>query len=80
MNNIGNQVKEKAFTIKSVTDKAAQSMNNLTQSSMFIKGSMDEMAAGARQINQAAGNVSSLAISTNENIKEINDQIGKFTI
>ena len=80
MNSIGHQVNDKASGMRSVTEKAAQAMDNLTESSLVIQGSMDEMAAGAEQINQAAASVSSLAGSTNDNIKAMDDQIGKFIV
>ena len=80
MNSIGSQVKEKAVGMKKVTEEAARAMDNLTESSLVIQGSMDEMAAGAEQINKAAGSVSSLAESTNGNIKAMDEQIGKFIV
>ncbi|MBN2625142.1 MAG: methyl-accepting chemotaxis protein [Spirochaetales bacterium] len=80
MNSIGNRVKEKASEMLTVSRQAALAMDDLTESSLVIQGSMDEMAAGAEQINKAASQVSSLAGETADNIKEMDDQIGKFTV
>jgi len=80
MNRIGNSVKEKATEMRRVTEQAAQAMDKLTESSLTIQGSMDEMAAGAEQINRAASSVASLAEATNGSIREMDGQIGKFTV
>ncbi len=80
LNEINTHVKEKASAIRNMTEQSESAMKAVRESSAIIEGSMDEMAAGAEQINQGASNVSNLAGSTNNHIKEMENQIGKFIV
>ena len=55
-------------------------MNNVSQISTTILGSMDEMTVGMQQIGEATQNVSTLAESTKENIGTMSRQLGQFKV
>ena len=80
LKDIGQTVKDKAVDIKKRAQATTQLMDNLQNSARSVEGSMEEMSAGSMEINTAAGNVSGLASSTMDNIRAMEEQIGKFTV
>jgi len=70
--------KSKAMT--NDAESARDGMKMLLETTMTIRGSMDEMGAGAQQINKAAQSVSGLAESTRESIRQMDEVIGKFVV
>lgn len=60
--------------------EVSNEMEAVQHVSSTILGSMDEMAAGARQISSAAQNVSDLAQSTKENISAMDRLLGQFRV
>ena len=57
--------------------KEIETLAGLSQS---INSSMDEMGSGAEHVNNAAAGVSEMAEQTRENIKAVEDLIGKFKV
>lgn len=80
MNQVTEAVRTKAAQMNDAAEKAKTSMEDLAQTSGTILGSMDEMGAGAEQINKAAQSVSNLAESTNSNIRAMEAEIGRFRV
>ncbi len=80
MNTVSAGVREKADQMKESAERARYSMQDLAETSSTILSSMDEMGAGAEQINGAAQSVSSLAEATNDNIRTMEEQIGRFVV
>lgn len=74
------QVNEKSSELKTGVQNVLSYMNKVTQISDVILGSMDEMAAGSKEINTSAQNVSELAASTKNNINVMNDILTQFKV
>lgn len=58
--------------------KIDQDMEAVNQISSTVMGSMDEMAAGSKQISEATQMVSELALKTKDAMDAIDDMLGKF--
>jgi methyl-accepting chemotaxis protein len=80
MNTSAEAVRYKAKAMTKDAESARDGMNMLLETTMTIRGSMDEMGAGAQQINKAAQSVSGLAESTRESIRLMDEVIGKFIV
>lgn len=80
INNSTSQVQITAKTMKGETAQVRTEMNNLSQISTTVSGSMDEMAYGVKDINDSAQNLSELANQTHENINIVTDLVNKFII
>jgi methyl-accepting chemotaxis protein len=80
MNEVTEEVRSKAAQMRDASSTAKTSIQDLAQTSATILGSMDEMGAGAEQINKAAQSVSNLAESTNANIRAMDAEIGRFKV
>ncbi|OHD26574.1 MAG: hypothetical protein A2Y38_09110 [Spirochaetes bacterium GWB1_59_5] len=80
MNTAAEAVRYKAKAMTKDAESARDGMKMLLETTMTIRGSMDEMGAGAQQINKAAQAVSGLAESTRESIRLMDEVIGKFVV
>ncbi len=80
MNTAAESVREKAKAMTLDAGQARDGMELLLDTTVTIRGSMDEMGAGAEQINKAAQSVSHLAESTRESIRLMDEVIGKFIV
>jgi len=80
MKDVGHKVKDKALDMRTSTLKVEEAMNQLSNTSALIKGSMEEMSSGVKEILDSVNNVSSLSTQTNDNIKIMDKEIGKFTV
>ena len=80
MQNQTTQVDEKSKTLVENLEQVNLEMDNVTQISSTIFGSMDEMAHGSTEINTAAQKVSEMAIQTRENIESMTNLLGQFKI
>jgi len=80
MNTAAEAVRYKAKAMTNDAESARDGMKMLLETTMTIRGSMDEMGAGAQQINKAAQSVSGLAESTRESIRLMDEVIGKFVV
>ena len=60
--------------------EVAQEMNKLDGLTQVITNSMDEMSAGAIQINNAVVEVNDLVQKNKESIDRLVDEIGKFNV
>src|SRR5574344_375786 len=80
INNSTSQVKTTAITMKECTARVQEELKKLTQLVQTVSNSMDEMSAGALQINKAAQGVSNMAVQTQENITGMDNMIGRFKV
>lgn len=80
MRNQSIQVNEKSGELKEGVSNVTRDMTSVTQISETILGSMDEMAAGSKQISSAAESVSELARKTQDNISIMNDILKQFKV
>ncbi|WP_296690455.1 methyl-accepting chemotaxis protein [Treponema sp. UBA6852] len=80
MRSQSSEVNEKFKDVNSGIVEVSKEMDSVQHVSSTILGSMDEMAAGARQISSAAQNVSDLAQSTKENISVMDSRLGQFRV
>jgi len=80
MNTAAEAVRYKAKAMTKDAESARDGMKMLLETTMTIRGSMDEMGAGAQQINKAAQSVSGLAEATRESIRKMDEVIGKFVV
>jgi len=80
MNDAAEAVRTKAQSMAHDAERARTGMTMLLDTTVTIRGSMDEMGAGAEQINKAAQSVSQLAESTRESIKSMDQVIGRFIV
>ena len=81
LNDMKNQsvhVEEKSKELKIGVENVKTDMNDVSQISNAILGSMDEMASGSQQINSSSQNVSDLAQKTRENIKVLDKILSQF--
>ena len=67
-------------SMKDVTSNAGIELDKLNEIIYLVDNSMDEMTAGAQEINKSASEVSNMATETMENIKFMDNLIGKFKI
>ena len=80
MRNQALQVNEKSGELKEGVSNVTKDMNSVTQISETILGSMDEMAAGSKEISTAAQSVSDLAKKTLDNIAILNEILSQFKV
>ncbi len=80
MNDAAEAVRTKAQSMAHDAEQARTGMTMLLDTTVTIRGSMDEMGAGAEQINKAAQSVSQLAESTRESIRSMDEVIGRFIV
>ncbi|MCQ2598020.1 MAG: methyl-accepting chemotaxis protein [Treponema sp.] len=80
MKNQSLEVDEKSKVLETGVRKVVEEMANVTQISDTILGSMDEMANGAKDINDSAQNVQSLAQTTKETTGTIDSLLKQFKI
>lgn len=80
VNNSTSQVQSTAKDMRDATDKVHSQMQSVTSTAETVLGSMDEMSAGAVQINRSAQGVSDMANETRENIRGMEQLIGRFKI
>ena len=80
MNTAAESLRDKARSMNQDAEQARNGMSMLIESTATIRGSMDEMGAGAQQINKAAQSVSELADSTRQSIRAMDEVIGKFVV
>lgn len=73
-------VNGKSLELKQSVTSVQSDMISVSQISEVILGSMDEMAAGAREINTAAQSVSDLANRTKENINVMDKLLKQFKV
>ena len=74
------QVKEKSNQMDLDIDKVFENMNTVSQISSSILGIMDEMVSGAQQISEVTKNVSEMAVSTQDTISVMKEQLTHFKI
>jgi len=80
MNTSAESLRDMAGSMNRDAEQARNGMAMLLESTATIRGSMDEMGAGAQQINKAAQSVSGLADATRESIRAMDEVIGKFVV
>jgi len=80
MNAAAEAVQAKAKAMIADAGRARDGMTSLLETTVTIRGSMDEMGLGAEEINKAAQAVSSLAESTRESIRAMDEVIGRFVV
>jgi methyl-accepting chemotaxis protein len=80
INNSTAEVKTTAASMKDGTSRVQEELKKLTQLVQVVSDSMDEMSAGALQINKAAQGVSDMAAQTRENITGMDEMVGKFKV
>jgi methyl-accepting chemotaxis protein len=66
--------------MQDVTSNAGIELDKLNEIIYLVDNSMDEMTAGAQEINKSASEVSDMANETMDNIKVMESLIGKFKI
>lgn len=80
MRNQSLEVNEKSDNLRNGVQDVMRDMGNVSQISDVILGSMDEMAAGSREISGSAQNVSDLALQTKQNIDTMNELLRQFKV
>ncbi len=80
MNSAAEELRLKAGSMSRDAKRAREVMSRLMDTTATISGSMDEMGAGAEEINKAAQSVSGLAEATRESIRAMDGVIGKFVV
>jgi methyl-accepting chemotaxis protein len=73
-------VQSTSKSMQEVTGEAGIELDRLNEIIYLVDNSMDEMTAGAQEINKSAAEVSSMATETMDNIKTMDNLIGKFKI
>ena len=73
-------VQSTSKSMQEVTGEAGIELDRLNEIIYLVDNSMDEMTAGAQEINKSASEVSSMATETMDNIKTMDNLIGKFKI
>ena len=61
-------------------NKTNTEMTTMTQIADTVAGSMDEMSAGAVEINKSAQEVSNMAKQTRDNIDTMESMFGRFKV
>lgn len=74
------QVKGKSSQMNVDIDKVLENMNMVAKISSSILGSMDEMTSGAQQISEVTKNVSEMAVSTQNDIAVMSEQLTHFEV
>ena len=74
------QVQEMTHSMEEAINKTNTEMTTMTQIADTVAGSMDEMAAGAVQINKSAQDVSNMAKQTRDNIDSMESMLGRFKV
>ena len=74
------QVQEMTHSMEEAINKTNNEMTTMTQIADTVAGSMDEMAAGAVQINKSAQDVSNMAKQTRDNIDSMESMLGRFKV
>ena len=80
MKNQSVEVNNKSKILEDGVRKVKGEMDNVTRISDTILGSMDEMASGAKEINESAQSVQSLARTTQDTTGAIDNLLKKFKI
>ncbi len=80
MRNQSVEVNDKSGQLKDGVANVTRDMTSVSQISDVILGSMDEMAAGSKQISTAAESVSELAQKTKENIDTMKEILSQFKV
>ena len=75
-----NKVRDTSKTLQQNVQRVNGDMENVSQISTTILGSMDEMTSGAQEINTAAQSVNDLAEKTRQDIGTMKQLLGKFKI
>ena len=78
MKNQSSIVTDKSVELKDGVVEVNKNMDNVSEVSNTILGSMDEMAAGSKQISAAAEDVSDLAQQTKDNIEIMKSLLKQF--
>ena len=73
-------VQSTSKSMQEVTSNAGIELDKLNEIIYLVDNSMDEMTAGAQEINKSASEVSDMANETMDNIKVMENLIGKFKI
>jgi len=73
-------VQSTSKSMQEVTSEAGIELDRLNEIIYLVDNSMDEMTAGAQEINKSAAEVSSMATETMDNIKTMDNLIVKFKI
>ncbi|MCQ2594079.1 MAG: methyl-accepting chemotaxis protein [Treponemataceae bacterium] len=74
------EVKDMTQVMKETNQKTNDAMLQMTQIAQTVSGSMDEMGAGAVQINNAAQGVSNMAQETKDNIGLMEGLVKRFKV
>lgn len=80
INSSTSQVQEMTRSMEEAINKTNAEMTTMTQIADTVAGSMDEMAAGAVQINKSAQDVSNMAKQTRDNIDSMESMFGRFKV
>jgi len=80
MKSQASEVNDKSVDLKNGVENVESNMSSVSQISEVILGSMDEMATGSQQINEAAQSVSGLALQTKNNIGEMSEILSQFKV
>jgi len=80
INNSSGLVQEMSVSMEEAINKTNAEMTTMTQIADTVAGSMDEMAAGAVQINKSAQDVSNMAKQTRDNIDSMESMLGRFKV
>src|SRR5574344_1738089 len=75
-----NKVRDTSKALQQNVQRVNGDMENVSQISTTILGSMDEMTSGAQEINTAAQSVNDLAEKTRQDIGTMKQLLGKFKI
>lgn len=74
------EVNDQTHKVNTGITQFEKEMETITQVSSVLSGSMDEMTAGARNINEASQNCSDLAGRTKDNISIMESKLGQFHV
>ncbi|MCR5401939.1 MAG: cache domain-containing protein [Treponema sp.] len=80
MRNQSMEVNEKSGELKTGVKDVMADMGDVNQISDVILGSMDEMAAGSKEISASSQSVSDLALQTKQNIDVMNGLLEQFKV
>lgn len=78
--NMAVDVTEKSGDMSNAVTNVSKEMSIVQEISDTVSNSMDEMQAGAQQISESAQVVQDLATKTNDNLRIMETQLGKFRI
>ncbi len=80
INDSSGQVQEMTRSMEDAINKTNNEMTTMTQIADTVAGSMDEMSAGAVEINKSAQDVSNMAKQTRNNIDTMESMFGHFKV